>query len=1313
MRKFGQRILGIGAVLLFGIMSLVVGAQDVSALAASRSNLTAIGLLTGMRWCYENGVIKSNGIQRSSFDDVSVLMDTMFVESKVKDGQVWIPTKVGNTLNDFNLSCKEVFTGWRPNKSSNSVKGLNSRFGTFKDPLKYGYVPDDKRNDEEVGDKTTASIRITANVTDASNGNSVKVDSSGGVICTGKYSYQKHFFGGGNYQWVIQNCSGTLDLKYHDDEGVFFTMIGDMGDLNNAAGGGATIEVAKDTDFAKAFRDSRYYKMISEDIEKAFGHVYNDAEADVTVTAESNADLSAGESSRSYFHFLNDNGNYAAGIAGNSLAGNKDYTTKSTVTTHGVVYDMADASWISKYVYALYFNYLSDTIKKGPYKDMINIGECTKNKPSNGWFYKQESDSWCRINILNDSVLEKEVSVEKSGYLAKGTFKDVLEWFKNENNYKDLETNSYANGSEPGVDNKEEASEEGDVATACEEASGALGWIICPVMGIMNNASQEIYENAIEPILVVNAKALKTENDDGQSNGVYQAWGEFRNYANIVFAIVLTVVILSQLTGIGLNNYSIKKILPRLIMIAVLVNISFILCQLAVDISNVLGTVLNEQLSKLAVKVYGQVGEGGSSFFGGYVMNSIMTEFLLTGATVGTLGIIGVSVAGSWGAWLVPLILMVFCFLFSVLLFFVILSVRQAGVFLLIVLAPLAIICYALPNTKSLFDKWFKLFKALLIAYPVCGLMMGGGQFASALLLKVGTETKSGFFMLITAVVVSVAPFFLIPSVIKNSLGALGNIGAKLSNFGSKAGSFLGGAFLGSRLGDRWKRNAENSRASREESRAYDAQSRKLTRDTRRLNRLNRKVARGGTLDTKEQERAGRIANRVLAASKDRTNNALRAEQMFSGGGITGLLDRQKRGQRDDLGKIEVANTMSQYQNNEVGGVDFSSLSHEYDGAGNLISRNERSLEAEYERQLDALTANPEDQEAKRKAMALQQIFATQGDKGRAVIQRALESRLTRGGKTTGLHVAARAIANDSRFLGEIKGGDRGLFAMVNDLNSARLDSSGNIIGTAADAHRGAGAAAYYGSRGTSAYTAQAMANLDDGALRRLATNVDSGVISGDELNNLAGSAHEALSNPNINVKPEHREQLRKIANAGYAQGASSAANVSSTVGSNAMANSSARDIDSASQYIRGLNGGTKFAASANASNNEDYKLAQSMAQNASTALRDTTKTYSQEQVKAMQDVIKAARDMGVMNDSGNTFAQVDSAKIQVRGVEPRVIPTRPANFDEHGNFRDITNPMRQPTAAEREAFNQYVRERAAAERYNRQHGFTPPSGTP
>lgn len=1338
MRKFGQKILAIGAILLFSAVSLVAGAQNVSALAATRSNLTAIGLLTGMRWCYENGVIKSNGIRRSSFSSADKLMNELFVGSKNKDGQVWVPTQVGNTVSSSNISCEQVFTGKRPNKDSNSIKGLNSRFGTFKDPAKYGYVPDDAANNQEAGDKTTASIKITASVADASHNNSVETDSSGSITCTGKYSHQKPWIGSAYYQWQIQSCSGTLELKYHDDEGVFFKMEGgtpfgvifagkmspsDEYPINLDHPGALTdiyspdIKVAEGTAFDRAFKGSIFYKTIKSDIEKSFAYVYGDADANVTVSLEVNGDLSAGSSARSLFKFLMGNSKYAAGIAGTSLASGKKYMTRTTTTTDGITYIMNNASWTSKYVYALYFNYLSDIVKKGPFKDKVTIGDCSKDKPSEGWFYKQEANSWCKINITDENALNKELAVVKSGYLAKGTFRDVLNWLKNENNYKDLEDGSYANGSEPGASDNDEGSEE-DSSTACEEASGALGWVICPVMGIMQKAVDGLYEKAIEPLLQVNAKALRTSNGADQSNGVYVAWDQFRGYANIAFAIALTVVIISQLTGVGLNNYSIKKILPRLIMIIILVNISFILCQLAVDVSNVLGSFLNTELTRLAIQIKGAVGGNNNTFFGSWILSGLLNNFL--GKAGVALTIAGVSITAAaltWHAWLIPLLLTAVGFIISSLFFLLILAVRQAGIFLLIVLAPLAIICYALPNTKVLFDKWFKLFKTLLITYPICGLMMGGGQFASALLLKVGTDTQAGFFMLITAVIVSVAPFFLIPTVVKNSMGALGNIGAKLSNFGSKAGSFLGGAFVGSRLGDRIKRRADERKANLDETRAYNAQTRRLKRDTSKLNRLNNKIDRrlasGKNVKTADQERAGRLANRILATNKDRMNNELRAEQMRSGGGIEGLLGRQSRGQRDELEKIETANTLAQYKNNEIGGVDFSNLSHEYDKAGNLISRNESSLEAEYERQLDALTANPEDQEAKRKVMALQQHFATQGNPGRAIIQRAFERRLTSGASTTGLHVAARAIANDDRFIGNIKGADRGLYSMVNDLNNTRRDAAGNIIGTAADTHKGAGAAAYYGSRGTSSYTAQAMANLDDEALGRLVENVDNNTISGDELNNLAGSARAALSNPNIHVKPEHEAQLRKIANAGYAQGASSAASVSSTAGSNAMASSSAQEINNASQYIRTLNNGTKFNASANASNNEDYKLVQGMAQNATTALNDTTKTYSQEQVKAMQDVIKAARDMGVTNDVGNNFAQVDPAKIQVRGVEPRAIPTRPANFDEHGNFRDTANPMRQPTAAEREAFNQYVRERAAAERYNRQHHFTPPSGNP
>lgn len=831
--------------------------------------------------------------------------------------------------------------------------------------------------------------------------------------------------------------------------------------------------------------------------------------------------------------------------------------------------------------------------------------------------------------------------------------------------------------------------------TPCQQAAGSLSWIICPVMTTLNNAVEGIYTNLIEPILQVNSTAFKA----GENDGVYLAWKEFRNYANIGFAIALALVILSQLTGIGLSNYNIKRILPRLIMVIVLVNISFILCQLAVDLSNVLGSALKDLLSGIAENINDKtnfVADVKTGFLGGDVLRTIMDAFL----NAGVIAAIGLTVTGtalSWDLWLVPLILILFSFLLSVLFFFIILAVRQAGVFVLVALAPVAIICYALPNTKSLFDKWYKLFTALLIVYPICGLLMGGGQLATAIILNASIYTgENQFFMMLIAIIVSVAPFFLIPSVIKNSMGALGNIGAKLSNFGSKAGGFLGGVFMGSRFGDRVKRRADERTANRDEARAYRAQGRQLIRDTKALNRLRNREAAGEILSLDERELAGRLSNRVLAAEKSRNANRLRGGQMLDAGGVGELIKRQNRGQTDELEKAEVANTLAQYQHGEINGVDFSQLnaydSYDVNGAG-IGSLNSNSLEAEYGRQLDALSRNPEDAEALRKVKALQQHFATQGDSGRAVMQRAFESRLA-SGNIAGLSKATQAIASDSRTLGDIKGADRGLFAMVNDINSGR-------------ARTGAGAAAYYGSRGTDKYNAQSLVNADEGALNRLVARTNDGTITGGDLNSLAGSAREALSNPNINVKPEQEAALRQLANAGYAQGASSSA-TSGTAGSNAMAASSAANINSAASYIRGMNGGSRFSSSANAANNADYKMIQGMAQNAQTALQDSTKTYDQDQVKAMQDVIKAARDMGVSNDVGNTFDNVNPTRIQIRGVEARSMPTPPAGFSPDGVWIGGGSG---PNPAQQAAVDQYLRERASTERYNRQHGFGPGSG--
>ena len=98
------------------------------------------------------------------------------------------------------------------------------------------------------------------------------------------------------------------------------------------------------------------------------------------------------------------------------------------------------------------------------------------------------------------------------------------------------------------------------------------------------------------------------------------------NAANIIFAIALAVVILSQITGFGVSNYGIKKMLPTLIMVAVLVNLSFFLCQLAVDVSNITGYGIK--------KIFVELG-GPSSEFGEGSLGDII------GSTDGGSGMLG------------------------------------------------------------------------------------------------------------------------------------------------------------------------------------------------------------------------------------------------------------------------------------------------------------------------------------------------------------------------------------------------------------------------------------------------------------------------------------------------------------------------------------------------------------------------------------------------------------------------------------------------------------------------------------------------
>ena len=325
---------------------------------------------------------------------------------------------------------------------------------------------------------------------------------------------------------------------------------------------------------------------------------------------------------------------------------------------------------------------------------------------------------------------------------------------------------------------------DGDVST-CASAGGAgsLGWIVCPVLEWLGDVAEGVYNDYVEPALQVSPK-LFTGGDDATLN----AWSTFRDIANVAFVIVLLAVIFSQLTGVGIDNYGIKKILPKLIMMAVLVNLSYVLCILAVDISNILGNGFQSMFDSMSQQL-------SSSVPPQYTINTDAgtSEPINAGAITGLtgVGILGMIVAGGLAIWASPAILISLLVAaigvaVSIFFLFILLSARQAAILIMVIMSPIAVVMYVLPNTKKLFDRWLKMFEGLLLVYPISGLLVGAGGYVSRLLIATGASSGD-FIWSFMAMVVSVVPIFFIPTVLKGAFSAMGKMGGTLAGLGAGA----------------------------------------------------------------------------------------------------------------------------------------------------------------------------------------------------------------------------------------------------------------------------------------------------------------------------------------------------------------------------------------------------------------------------------------------------------------------------------------------------------------------------------------------
>lgn len=768
----------------------------------------------------------------------------------------------------------------------------------------------------------------------------------------------------------------------------------------------------------------------------------------------------------------------------------------------------------------------------------VSTKGCKKSKPSalanaskNEYYVYSPGNGWCLGDFDINKVGEKHVmevfgngenyvlnsSVDTLPKLLQimGSYlsTSALDTQKATADAEDAEAENNKDGGACDKDDKSEKCKQEKEEEACFQQSGALGWIICPIIFGTKKAVSSLY-SIVEPYLQVNGAIVNEIADGTQGSGsIIGPWTMFRNIANIAFVIIFLLVILSQVTGYGIDNYGIKRMLPRLIVAAILVNLSFIICALAVDISNIIGSSISNFLIKYAPPIDNkEIGNASNSHLGAYVVDGLI------GVVISLL----VVLKEGWAV-VIPILLFLLTVAIAIAFAFIVLGIRQAIVILLIVVSPLAFVCYVLPNLKSVFDKWYKLFKDTLMVYPICGALIGGGYFASHILYNVALRDNQGdnltkLLMTILAGALCVVPYFFIPSITKKAVDGVANLGTMVSGFGStlgkKATKAIGnsGAVSGARensreamagfrsgvyLRARGEKNAEKLRngtlsrgAAKRYTNALKARTTKMNESIAARSaqgQYNRLMSNGGF--------DAAMASASMAENEAATKNY---ETMLKYGsfGMTGdsAVDNDGRILDNDGNPI-------QWTDKDGKPVYFSNKEDAKNGLTNKINpQSIKGMGAALREEL--LKGDGADVS---KIQALQNALNGKGDKGRTEIAKALTTAKTQAAQSGGKkQISSNAIkafsSNIANNPGDYKNKYRSLFDYAN-----QTAESGD---TSIDYNQAAGAGSL---------TPTTFLQTDKAQMDAYVAAYNNGSMSESDRANLSKVAHNIANNSNLN----------------------------------------------------------------------------------------------------------------------------------------------------------------------------------------------------
>jgi hypothetical protein len=336
---------------------------------------------------------------------------------------------------------------------------------------------------------------------------------------------------------------------------------------------------------------------------------------------------------------------------------------------------------------------------------------------------------------------------------------------------------------------------QGQDLQTCEADGFSLDWVLCPVFNAISHSAQYLFQQIIVPFLKV--PPVSTNPKDASFN----VWSSFRVYGDLVLVVAIILIVFGEVIGGGvIDAYTARRVLPRILVATILVNLSVYIVAGLVDITNILGNGIGDIL----IAPFKDNAALNFSLSGNQIAGVFGIGFLGLFATGGAVSVVLLALWGSFGTVAFMALLSVIPIIITILSVFVTLIFRQGIILFLVMVSPIAFALYCLPNTERVFKRWWDFLMEALMVYPIVIIIFAVADILSATILQANNVNLTGSagqsattsivkepLASITAFALQFAPLVLIPFAFRIASDTLGRIHEGITRGGGAVNSML------------------------------------------------------------------------------------------------------------------------------------------------------------------------------------------------------------------------------------------------------------------------------------------------------------------------------------------------------------------------------------------------------------------------------------------------------------------------------------------------------------------------------------------